>query len=472
MVDDIEPLYINDIAFTPDGLLYGTTGQYYGNHELLFLNILGDTYEYTEFSIPGDDSFTVEGCRSIAYDSINNVMIRVGKDGFSLLNLTDDSETIVSASVTQSQAALIYGNNKVVYVKQDAGDDGLGRYYQMDLETMTETWHHDGRDHHALVFGPAPATCSELVLSDIPESVCDNETFILEASSITGGTIYWWDGMETYANGASISLPNGTYEFTPISDSEDDCAGEPIVITVYPSPDFTINSSDEDTLICEGDTIQLEVQYDGLDEITILWDEPIVDAEDVVFTDAGVYDIQVLVSIDETGCNETEFIALTVAEPLIIDSEISHEYLGADGAIDITISGGVLTYHIDWSNDGTGDFDDPEDLTSLTSGVYDLVVKDIAGCQTTDSFEIISFVQIKEQNKHGFSIYPNPIVNFIQISYEDVYYYEVFGLNGELILKGSASSATIIDCSELVGGVYFMKLQSETLNQTIKLVKK
>ena len=49
------------------------------------------------------------------------------------------------------------------------------------------------------------------------------------------------------------------------------------------------------------------------------------------------------------------------------------------GGIDLTVRNGVAPYIFDWDNDGTGDFDDPEDLADVTSGTYTVIVRDAVG---------------------------------------------------------------------------------------------
>ncbi|MBD3636982.1 MAG: T9SS type A sorting domain-containing protein [Crocinitomicaceae bacterium] len=53
---------------------------------------------------------------------------------------------------------------------------------------------------------------------------------------------------------------------------------------------------------------------------------------------------------------------------------------GSDGAINITVTGGTAPYTYDWDYDGTGDFDDPEDLSGVPAGVYTVVVMGDLGC--------------------------------------------------------------------------------------------
>lgn len=54
-----------------------------------------------------------------------------------------------------------------------------------------------------------------------------------------------------------------------------------------------------------------------------------------------------------------------------------------NGKIDLSISGGYPPYFVDWDNDGTGDFNDLEDLTGLAPGTYKVTVKDSRNCTTT-----------------------------------------------------------------------------------------
>ncbi len=58
----------------------------------------------------------------------------------------------------------------------------------------------------------------------------------------------------------------------------------------------------------------------------------------------------------------------------------------ADGSIDINVSGAGLTY--DWDIDGTGDFNDPQNVAGLDSGAYIVQVMNTNGCVISDTFQI------------------------------------------------------------------------------------
>ena len=49
------------------------------------------------------------------------------------------------------------------------------------------------------------------------------------------------------------------------------------------------------------------------------------------------------------------------------------------GSIDLTVAGGTPGYTFDWDTDGTGDFDDPEDIISAPAGNYSVTVTDVCG---------------------------------------------------------------------------------------------
>ena len=72
-----------------------------------------------------------------------------------------------------------------------------------------------------------------------------------------------------------------------------------------------------------------------------------------------------------------------------------------DGTIDLTISP-VGTYTIDWDNDGTGDFDDNEDLILLAAGSYNVVVQDVAtGCRSSLKRRYQCWKYFRYQSKHN-----------------------------------------------------------------------
>lgn len=86
---------------------------------------------------------------------------------------------------------------------------------------------------------------------------------------------------------------------------------------------------------------------------------------------------------DNQGC--TGNITITITEPLELALDMVFADLNCNGdinaTIDVTTSGGSGGYTFDWDNDGTGDFNDTEDLSGLGAGTYCLAVLDGSGCR-------------------------------------------------------------------------------------------
>jgi hypothetical protein len=80
-------------------------------------------------------------------------------------------------------------------------------------------------------------------------------------------------------------------------------------------------------------------------------------------------------------CNADITIIQTGGMAITVDSVFHVTCNGdSDGAIYTTITGGNPPYVMDWDNDGTGDFDDLDDITGLGGGTYTLTVTDNNGC--------------------------------------------------------------------------------------------
>lgn len=149
-----------------------------------------------------------------------------------------------------------------------------------------------------------------------------------------------------------------------------------------------------------------------------------------------------------------------------ISSAVSLESFGADGAIDLTVTGGVPDYTFDWDIDEAGDFDDDEDLADLSAGTYTVVVRDEVGCETTETIVVDSQVGIDELSE-VVNVYPNPATSNLTIELEGVYTYSIYNLSGALVQQGQGNDTETVNISELPAGAYILQLLSN--NQTLQL---
>lgn len=107
-----------------------------------------------------------------------------------------------------------------------------------------------------------------------------------------------------------------------------------------------------------------------------------------------VADTYALTLTDANGC--TADSSMVVTEPMELTASAVAVHIScfgsADGAVDLTASGGVLPYSYSWSNGAT-----TEDLSALGEGTYVFTVSDGNGCALVDS------VAITEPGSFGFN---------------------------------------------------------------------
>ena len=117
----------------------------------------------------------------------------------------------------------------------------------------------------------------------------------------------------------------------------------------------------------------------GVLPYTYLWGT-LQTQDTVIVYQAGVYYVIVT---DALGCVKTDSVHLNQPTELQV-STIAHDATCAgasDGSIDLTVSGGTLSYSFAWSNDfGTTTFATTEDITNQPAGFYIVNVTDAHGC--------------------------------------------------------------------------------------------
>lgn len=291
------------------------------------------------------------------------------------------------------------------------------------------------------------------------------------ASGGTGSISYSWSSGSS--NASANGLAAGTY--TVVATDANGCtASDSITVT---EPTALAVSATSTNITCYG-------AADGAVDLTVAggtapynyaWDDG-SSTEDLTGLSAGNYQVTVT---DAGGCTGNAFASITEPTALSVSSGTVTDVSvagGADGAIDMTVSGGTAPYVYSWSNSAT-----TEDISNLAAGNYTLTVTDANGCTATQVVTVADgAVAISETISEAvFNVFPNPNNGKFTIMANNLpneeCLIEVRNVIGQLIYSETLSENTVtfnkeISLSNKERGVYFIGLISESGSRTEKLV--
>ncbi len=206
--------------------------------------------------------------------------------------------------------------------------------------------------------------------------------------------LFDWDNDGTGDNDDTedlTGLAEGIYNVT-ITDANG-CTQTSSAIITAPSEGITANNTVMN-VSCFGENngeIDLTVT-NGTEPYLFDWDNDGTgdndDTEDLTGLAEGTYNVTIT---DANGCTQTSSAIITAPSEginaIIFPNDVSC-FGGNNGSIDLIVENGVEPYTYDWDNDGTGDNDDPQNLTDLPAGDYSVTITDANNCTQTLSTSI------------------------------------------------------------------------------------
>ncbi len=184
---------------------------------------------------------------------------------------------------------------------------------------------------------------------------------------------------------------------------------------------------------------------------------------------AGTYYLQI--SDQSLTCGVTvDTIVINNPTPVFVSSAVTNPTsFSNDGAIDLTVIGGVSPYQFNWNNGET-----TEDLINLTAGVYEVTVIDANGCSTNEVFTLDFSTSINNlSNNNSIALYPNPAKDILVLEGKDLAgtTLTLTTISGQVVLtKNLTSTKETLTISNLSSGVYFYELNNKTIQQKGKLM--
>ncbi|MDA7804285.1 T9SS type A sorting domain-containing protein [Crocinitomix sp.] len=307
----------------------------------------------------------------------------------------------------------------------------------------------------------------DILVNELPEITASaDDSEVCEGDMVTltgdGAVTYTWDGGAI--DGTPYAPPLGTTTYTVIGTDDNGCQNTASIdILVNELPEITASADDSE--VCEGDMVTLT----GDGAVTYTWDGGAIDG--TPYAPPLGTTTYTVIGTDDNGCQNTASIDIIVYEAITIAYVTEDEIVGDDGSIDITVTGGLPAYNFDWDNDGTGDFDDDEDLNDLPGGTYIVVIEDEAGCSRTEIIVVSTQLGIAELNLNGATVFPNPTSDNLTIQLDGEFIYSLVSINGKILSTMKVTNQARLNLSELPDGVYFVEIQYENGSERVKLVK-
>ena len=303
----------------------------------------------------------------------------------------------------------------------------------------------------------------EIVANADPETVCLGQELTLSGG---GGASYVWSPGDI-ENGEPFIPGLGTMTYTVEGEDWYGCFNTAeVTVDVVDAPVVTANATDDK--LCLGESVTLT----GSGALTYEWDMGVEDGVSFTPETTGTFIYNVDGFVDGDGCFGEASIEITVYEVPTIDSYlVTEEVMGGDGSIDITVLGGTPAYDFDWDNDGAGEFGDPEDLIGIAGGTYVVVVKDVNDCEDSETLIVDSQAGVGDELINLLTVYPNPTDGIFRIETTGQFTYQILTANGQSLVTGQSVDFKVIDFSEMASGIYFIEVQNQSGNATIRLVR-
>jgi hypothetical protein len=185
----------------------------------------------------------------------------------------------------------------------------------------------------------------------------------------------------------------------------------------------------------------------------------------------GIY---TMVLTDEGNHSVTQ--TFNIAQPALITMEsVVTKATGnqSNGAIDLTVAGGIQPYTYLWSNNAT-----TQDISNLSPGNYTVTVTDGNSCVSIATYTVGTTASYDLGNDLVYKVYPNPTndkiyidINAAELSGSEM---RITDINGKVVLRkqiGVKDNTVEIDLSDFNSGVFMMKIENSRKSVVRKLVR-
>ncbi len=218
-----------------------------------------------------------------------------------------------------------------------------------------------------------------IAINSIADENCGQSDGAIDVTvSGTGIVSTQWDSGQTTEDLNGIAA--GVYELTVTDNLGCQVSASYTVANVTGSLNVSfVNVGNEN---CSNGQGFVDLEVSGTAPFTYLWSDGQT-TQDAIALSSGPISV---VITDGNGCQLTESYTITNVNTTNLSSSqvVTDAFCSAaNGAVDITLTGGIAPYSVLWSSGQT-----TEDITNVTAGTYSYTITDAANCQVTETISI------------------------------------------------------------------------------------
>lgn len=370
----------------PDAIMieYTVTNEDAGNDGAIDITVSGGTPSFTYLWNTSDVTEDLIGLTAGVY----SVEVTDGNGCIESMAIAVNNINCNLATMVSSDDATCWNANNGQAVVVASGGTEPYSYLWSDNQTTDTAFSITAGDYYVTVTDDAGCIALDMVSVFEPEMLY-SDVFVTNVLCnegndgaidlmVYGGTpsySFTWNGGENTED--LMDLAAGIYDVT-ITDANGCSAIQTAEVS---EPALLELSSTVSDVLCFGNsTGSVDLQISGgTMPYSIMWNNGDT-SEDLFDVAAGEYIVSVY---DENGCWNSDTAIVTEPTELTVDAVITNEDTGNDGAIDLTVNGGVPSYTFEWSTSEV-----TEDLSAITADIYYCTVTDANGCAISGSFVV------------------------------------------------------------------------------------
>lgn len=307
-----------------------------------------------------------------------------------------------------------------------------------------------------ITVNPLPATPT--ITAGGPTTFCDGGSVNLTSSQGSGNV---WSSSETTQTISATVDGNYTVTFTNANGCS--ATSAPFTVTVNPLPAAPTITASGSTTFCEGGSVDLT----SSETAGNVWSS--TETTQTITTSVnGTYTVTYT---DANGCSSTSSPTTVTVNPL---PTVTQAPLGTVCDYDpaFTLTGGTPAGGT-YSGPGvSGSIFDPA-LAGIGTHAITYEFTDGNGCTNSAVENIIvdGCASIDEQINEQINVYPNPTSTVVNVELQGSFTVSMTDSRGRIVYVGSGNNMLNINTATFETGVYFLEIQNDQFQTTVRIVK-